>query len=242
MRRVLDQFWFPPIARALQRLTIPGIFSHYALRKKCIANLARAALESGTGQLVVLGAGFDGCALQLAGEFPQAIYWEIDHPATQRWKAWVMADVAPPGPHLIPADLSADVLPTNALRGSFFDSQAASFWIAEGLLMYFPEPVVQSLIGAISDLTTAGSGFVFSFMEKRPDGRIRFREQSRLVNWWLRRRGEPFLWSATRDEVRELLRSWHNFAFFDHADLRALGHFDDHAPLAAGEILCLATR
>ncbi|MDQ3117752.1 MAG: SAM-dependent methyltransferase, partial [Verrucomicrobiota bacterium] len=196
----------------------------------------------GARQVVVLGAGFDGCALQWAGEFPQANFWEIDHPATQRWKAQVLGSADARRLHLVPADLSAGVLPGEALRGSDFDSKAVSFWIAEGLLMYFSESVVQSLIGAISNLTNAGSGLAFSFMEKRDDGRIRFREQSPLVNWWLGRRGEPFLWSASRDEVRELLHSWKDVTFFDDKDLRALGQLEADVPLAAGEIICFATR
>ena len=40
-------------------------------------------------------------------------------------------------------------------------------------------------------------------MEKQSDGRIRFDSQSKLVDWWLHRRGEPFVWGTTRSELVE---------------------------------------
>ena len=241
-RQMIPRSGFRAVAAWIERLTIPGILRHYALRKKCLANLGRTALRGGAKQVVVLGAGFDGCALDLSREFPSANFWEVDHPATQRWKAQVMSAADSQHLHLVGADLSQGVLPTDALRASHFDSGADNFWIAEGLLMYFPESVVQSLIGAIGSLTNAGGGLAFSFMEKRDDGRIRFRKQSRLVDWWLGRRSEPFLWSASREEVRRLLHSWKDVTFFDHEDLRALGSLEDDVPLAAGEIICFTTR
>jgi O-methyltransferase involved in polyketide biosynthesis len=61
-------------------ITVPGILLHYALRKRCIAQLAREALHSGATQVVIIGAGFDALSLELQREFPDAHFWEIDHP------------------------------------------------------------------------------------------------------------------------------------------------------------------
>ena len=77
----------------------------------------------------------------------------------------------------------------------------ATFWIAEGLLMYFPADIVSSLMKTLSTLSAPGSEFAFTFMEKRSDGGIQFDSQTKLVEWWLRRRGEPFVWGTTRDEL-----------------------------------------
>jgi methyltransferase (TIGR00027 family) len=241
-RRVIHQSWFPPIAARIERLTIPGILCHYALRKKCLAGLVRAALNRGAEQVVVLGAGFDGCALELSREYPQAHFWEIDHPATQQWKARILGEIDRHRIHLIAADLNQGALPTDALAATHFNPEAVSFWIAEGLFMYFPETVVLALIGSITNLATAGSGVAFSLMEKREDGRIRFQRQSKLVDWWLGRRGEPFLWAGSRDEVKTFFSSWHDVTFFDHDDLRELEKLDREVPLAAGEIVCSANR
>ncbi len=238
--RLLLQPWSAPLARWIERRILPGIFLHYALRKKYLANLARAAGQRSVQQFVILGAGFDGCALELSRENPPARFWEIDHPATQSWKARELGKSA--RVQLLPADLGAGQLPLAALTASGFDSGAPSFWIAEGLLMYFPEKTIRTLLAAIAALAPTGSRFAFTFMEKTADGRIRFQSQTKLIDWWLRRRSEPFLWAAARAEIKELLASWSAVAFFDDHDLRALGELSPATALAVGEIICLATR
>jgi Leucine carboxyl methyltransferase len=82
--KTVRQCWFRPIAKLIERITIPGILLHYALRKKCIRELVRSALANGIAQVVILGAGFDPLSSELQGEFPTARFWEIDHPATPR--------------------------------------------------------------------------------------------------------------------------------------------------------------
>jgi hypothetical protein len=49
------------------------------------------------------------------------------------------------------------------------------------------------------------SAIIFTFMEPRRDGRIAFRHSGKLVDWWLRRRGEPFRWGILRDELSAYL-------------------------------------
>jgi hypothetical protein len=77
-------------------------------------------------------------------------------------------------------------------------------------------------------------------MEKQSDGRIRFDSQSKLVDWWLCRRGEPFLWGTTRSELVDLVRPWRAVRFFDHDDLRELKSGLAAEPIAKGEVICLA--
>ncbi len=142
--------------------------------------------------------------------------------------------------HFIPVDLSAAALDTEALIKSSFDLTHRTFWIAEGLLMYLPADVVSSLMRTLGSLSAPGSHFAFTFMEKRGDGRIRFDSQSKLVDSWLRGRGEPFLWACTRDELADLIRPWHIVRFFDHDDLRKMESGLADKPIAKGEVICLA--
>ena len=69
---------------------LPGILLHYALRKRFIEESARAFLERGGQQLVVLGAGFDTLAARIAEERPGVVCVEVDHPATQETKRRVL--------------------------------------------------------------------------------------------------------------------------------------------------------
>jgi methyltransferase (TIGR00027 family) len=224
----------------IERVTIPGILLHYALRKKCFKELVRSALSNGISQVVILGAGFDPLSSELEREFPTARFWEIDHPATQRHKVRACCEIGIEGVHFIAVDLSAAGLDGEALIGSGFDPAKGTFWIAEGLLMYFPADVVSSLMRTLSSLSAPGSQLAFTFMEKQRDGRIRFDSQTKLVTWWLRTRGEPFLWGTTQNELAEFIQPWHVIRFFDHNDLRKIEPELTDEVIAKGEVICLA--
>jgi methyltransferase (TIGR00027 family) len=142
--------------------------------------------------------------------------------------------------HCVPVDLSATGLDREALVKSGFDPAQPTFWIAEGLLMYLQADVVLSLMRTLSSLSTPGSRFVFTFMEKQGDSRLRFHSQSKLVDWWLRGRGEPFLWGVTRGDLVEFARPWRVIQFLDHHDLRQMESGLADEPIARGEVICLA--
>jgi methyltransferase (TIGR00027 family) len=238
--KIVRQSWFRPIARLIERLTIPGILLHYVLRKKCIRELVRSALANGIAQVVVLGAGFDPLSSELQREFPSAQFWEIDHPATQRHKVRACSEIGIERVHFVAIDLSAAGLDREALIISGFDPAKRTFWIAEGLLMYFPADIVSSLMKTLSSLSAPGSEFAFTFMEKQRDGQIRFDSQTKLVDSWLRRRGEPFLWATTRSELAMFIQPWRVIRFFDHNDLRNMESGLADEVLAKGEVICLA--
>jgi len=237
---IVRQDWFRPIAKLIDRITIPGILLHYGLRKKCIADLVRSALINGATQVVIIGAGFDPLSFELHPDFPDAQFWEIDHPATQRHKLRAFPKIDVDRLHFVPADLATATLDKEALIKSSFDPAQRTFWIAEGLLMYLPANLVASLMNKVGNISAPGSQFAFTFMEKLADGRIHFDPQSKLVDWWLSRRGEPFLWGTTRSEVVDFVRPWRVIRFFDHNDLRKIvsGLADQH--VAKGEVICLA--
>jgi methyltransferase (TIGR00027 family) len=238
--KIVRQNSFRPIARLIERFTIPGILLNYALRKKCISELARSALANGVAQVAILGAGFDSLSSEFQREFPPAQFWEIDHPATQRHKVRACSEIGIERVHFIAVDLSAAGLDREALIRSGFDPAKRTFWIAEGLLMYFSADIVASLVKTLTGLSAPGSQFAFTFMEQQPDGHIRFDSQTKLVDWWLRKRGEPFLWGTTRSELAQLIGPWQLIRFFDHNDLRTMESRFGNEVIAKGEIICLA--
>jgi methyltransferase (TIGR00027 family) len=237
---IVRQDWFRPVAKLIERVTIPGILLHYVLRKKCIAGLVRSALINGATQVVIIGAGFDPLSFELHQEFPVAQFWEIDHPATQRHKRRALAKIGAERLHFVTMDLSAATFDSETLINHSFDPTQRAIWIAEGLFMYLTPDVASLLMKTSKSLSTPGSQFVFTFMEKQSDARIRFDSQSKLVDWWLRRRGEPFLWGSTRGELVDIVRPWRVTRFFDHNDLRELASELTAEPIAKGEVICLA--
>jgi len=238
--KIVRQDWFRPIAKLIERITIRGILLHYVLRKKCIAGLVRSAVINGATQVVIIGAGFDPLSFELHQEFPGVHFWEIDHPATQRYKVRTFSKIDAERLHFVAMDLSTTAFDSEALIKNSFDSTERAVWIAEGLLMYLTLERVSSLMRTLKSLSAPGSRFVFTFMEKQSDGRIRFDSQSKLVDWWLCRRGEPFLWGTTRNELVDLVRPWRVVRFFDDDDLRELTSGLADEPLVKGEVICLA--
>ncbi len=238
--KILRQGWFRPIAKLIERMTIPGILLHYILRKKCIAGLVRSALINGATQVVVIGAGFDPLSFELHQDFRAARFWEIDHPATQRHKLRAFPKIGLERLHFVAVDLNATAFDREALVKSSFDPTQRTCWIAEGLLMYLPQDVVSLLMRTLKTLSAPSSHFAFTFMEKERDDRIRFDSQTKLVDWWLRGRGEPFLWGTTRGELVDFVRPWRVIRFFDHDDLREMESGLADEAIAKGEVICLA--
>ena len=238
--KLLRRSWFWQVAAVCERLTIPGVLRHYALRKKCIAQLACEAAAEGISQIVVLGAGFDGLGIELRRKFADLQVWEIDHPATQRWKASVVNSAETDRIHFVPADLSVAGVTEALLISAGFDRKRKTLWIAEGLLMYFSEGTVVRLLEQARKLSAPASGFVFTFMVRDPKGRIRFREQRKLVDWWLRNRSEPFRWGIESDNVAKFIAPWRVLGIYDDRDLRKMDSANGNKTLARGELICLA--
>lgn len=235
--KIARRRWFFHVALMIERFTIPGILRHYALRKKCLAELVRAGLSDGIDQVVVLGAGFDPLGLELYDEFEDVQFWEIDRPATQQHKAREIRDIDPLRFHFVAADLQSSKIDAALLAD--FNLAKRTIWIAEGLLMYLSGDVVAQQFEAIGRLSGPGSRFAFTFMERQSNGRIRFRTQTKLVDWWLERCDESFSWGVNRRELPEFIHPWRIVRIFNDTDLRELGSLSPHISLAAGELICL---
>src|SRR6476659_8322177 len=106
--------------------------------------------------------------------------------------------------------------------------------------MYFPTDVVSSLMKTLRTVSAPGSEFAFTFMLKQGDGQLRFDSQTKLVDSWLRRRGEPFLWGTTRSELANNVSPWRVIRFYDHNDLRNMESGLSGEIIAKGEVICLA--
>lgn len=197
-----DKHWGRSLVRALEAATVPGIIAHYLARKGAIEALAA---EGNLRQLAVLGAGFDTLALRMAARHPERSVWELDHPATQAWKirAATACEFQKPNLQFLGRDFS-----TAEGRLLFEpDRQQETFWVAEGLLMYFPESVVKDFFRTIHLGSKPGSRVAFTFLEPREDGRVDFCRRSRPLHLWLKIQKEPFQWGIHREKVPEFLSS-----------------------------------
>lgn len=188
--------------RTLERAVLPGIVAHYLARKQWIEQRALEALDAGCTQFVVLGAGFDTLAWRLHQTRPDVNFMELDHAATQRPKSRAL--VRGRNVTFVPVDLTR-TLPAEALRGHpHFDARRRTFWIAEGLFMYFAPARVKEILWDVAHLS--GSEIAFTFMAPGRDGRATFRGGSAVIDAWLRLRHESFAWSIAPDSLAEFIR------------------------------------
>jgi methyltransferase (TIGR00027 family) len=201
LSRLLRKDWFARLCKLLERATLPGICLHFALRKQILRRHAQDAIAAGCTQVIVLGAGLDTLCLELKAAQPALRCIEIDHPATQAAKRAASAkqDIV-----FIAADLARQQLAPLLRTHPAFRADAPTLFIAEGLLMYMPLDAVRSLF---AQLATAAphSRVAFTWFEPLADGRPGFRRPSRLIDSWLRWRGEPFLSCMARSELTRFL-------------------------------------
>ncbi|HEX8708492.1 MAG TPA: SAM-dependent methyltransferase [Pyrinomonadaceae bacterium] len=199
----LNHGWLRPLSAALERATIPGIKLHYALRKRYLEEVARAALAGGIRQQVVIGAGFDTLALRLHEDFPAARFFEIDHSATQAAKRRVLdADgQAARNMHFVALDVARESLQERLLGHTDYRADDDTLFVVEGLLMYLSPAHVDAILRFVRRHSGRESVLAFTFMETQADGRIGFRGSSKAVDLWLRLHGESFKWGMRRDSI-----------------------------------------
>jgi methyltransferase (TIGR00027 family) len=186
------------LLRRFEALVMPGISLHYLLRKTFIDEESRKLLDAGrVGQVVVLGAGFDTLALRLHRLYPQVSFFELDHPATQQAKLRALDSrqfALGPNLHFRPADFTQRNLGQILLTHSLYDASAPTLFIAEGVLVYLLEAEVKKVFQCAHSHAGPQSFFAFSFMEMAPNGKLELQRPHALIDYFLKRNNELFLW------------------------------------------------
>jgi len=233
---LLRQAWFRGLCGLLEAATLPGICLHFALRKQLLRRHAQELLAAGCTQVIVLGAGFDTLCMELKAIRPDLCCIEIDQAATQSAKR----TAAGSGIGFIAADLAREELGALLASHPGFRADASTLFVAEGLLMYMPLEAVRGLFAQMA-AAAPRSRVAFTWLDPLPDGRPGFRRRSRLVDAWLRWRGEPFLSSQARGGLADFLAD----AGFVLEKLNDSGDLLDGADMAArpieGEYIALAS-
>jgi methyltransferase (TIGR00027 family) len=215
--RLLERSWYRGLMRRIESVTVPGIFLHYLMRKLFIEDAVRRALADtsvGARQVVIIGAGLDtlGARLALEGTVAGGKVIEVDHPLTQSVKRRALARHARQSTNLelVELDLTARPLDATLRASSSFDPKLPTVFVAEGLLMYLAPEEVDAFFRTLRDLAAPGSRVVFTFMESEREERIRFKNLPRwyapVLDFWLRRVGEPMRWAIDRAQLEPYLR------------------------------------
>ena len=171
-----------------------------------------AAIGRGARQVVVLGAGLDTFAYRRPAAAADVQVFEVDHPATQRWKRERLEEAGiavPAGVRHVPVDFERDELGM-ALRAAGFDPAVPTAFSWLGVVVYLPHDVVMRTLRTLRELGAPGSVVVFDYVNAPPPLAL----HRRAVLAFLKRRfaklGEPW-------------RSFHDGTALA-ADLRAMGY------------------
>lgn len=192
---------------------LPGQFEAFAHRKTFCERQAREGIGEDASQILVLGAGYDTMGWRMAPEFPGVNFFEIDHPATARFKArGIEAMRQRDNLFLIAEDLGErkleDVLKANEL----WDRSARTVIVAEGLVMYLPPEAVRDLFYQCAVVAGVGSRIAFSYIPSGADGRPDAGRWTGLMLWLQKVVGEPWIWSIRPEELGPFLEKtgWTN--------------------------------
>ncbi len=230
------------ILKTIERCSIPGLYLHFALRKKLIESIVQGVIEKGAvRQVVVIAAGFDPLAAALHKKHADVKFFEIDHPATQERKKAALADA---GPNLFfcPADLTKTGI-ADALARAGFNAGHPTVFIAEGITMYLDARQLDKFfVGIRASAQHPDSSLIFTYMARSPLGVIGFDSQTALARLWLQLQGEPMKWGIEPENIPMFLTA-RGFALKrDHsaADLSARFMTGKNNRLAKGENICWA--
>ena len=135
-----------------------------ALRSRYAEDRLAAAVESGVRQYVVLGAGLDTFAYRNPHAERGLRVFEVDHPATQRWKRAQLesAGIALlPSLTFAPVDFETQDL-AEQLRGAGFRFDRPAFFSLLGVVIYLTEAAAMQTLRLVS-ACAPGTEIVFEF-------------------------------------------------------------------------------
>jgi methyltransferase (TIGR00027 family) len=198
-----------PLRAILQRYAdwrAPGARSSAIARTRFIDDVVRGAIEEGTQQLVLLGAGYD-CRAHRLSELHDARVFEVDRAETQAAKRQGIESARERGTRrdvrYVPVDFGTDDLAAS-LTSAGWDRTRASIVVWEGVTNYLTEAGVAKVLTLIGG-AAAGTLLVFTYVHRGViDGTARFDGADKLLRN-VRRLGEPWTFGLRPDEVGDFL-------------------------------------
>ncbi len=132
------------------------------LRARYAEDALERAVAAGVDQVVILAAGLDTTALRRTVDLPGATFWEVDHPATQRWKRRRLGARATAAQRFVPVVFGEDDL-AYALLDAGIDPARPIFVNWLGCTYYLPEAAASQTLAALAAVAAPGSRVVLDY-------------------------------------------------------------------------------
>lgn len=165
-----------------------------AVRSRFAEDRLAAAVERGVRQYVVLGAGLDTFAYRNPHAQAGLRVFEVDHPATQRWKRSRLqeAGIAVTDESVfVPVDFETDSL-AERLRSAGLNPNAPAFFSLLGVVIYISRPALAATIAVVRSFAPGSEiAFEFSLPTEMLSERERESREQSLVR--MQALGEPWV-------------------------------------------------
>jgi methyltransferase (TIGR00027 family) len=192
------------LARATAR-DRPWLRLFIAIRHRFAEDGLAAAIERGTGQVVVLGAGLDTFAYR--NPYAGVRVFEVDFPATAAWKAVRLREAGiavPPGTVFAACDFEREDFLDRLVAGGF-DTTRPAYFIWLGVVPYLTRDAIVTTLRRIG--TVPGAEVVFDYPTPMTGLPWRARRLRRRFERRVAALGEPLTVTFEPYELAELLRS-----------------------------------
>jgi methyltransferase (TIGR00027 family) len=177
------------VERAATTLSL-GLVTHLLLRTRAIDDAVIAEVTAGVRQLVILGAGLDARAHRMSELAPVSVY-EVDHPATQRYKTERSTDLPQKAHALVyvGVDFERDDL-EGRLEAAGHRLFEPTMWIWEGVTPYLTREAIGATLDVIARRSHASS--VLAMTYGTPEMTSWGGTPKKVIPSILRVLGEPF--------------------------------------------------
>jgi len=184
---------------------LPGARTSAIARTRLIDDALLAALQTGIGQVVILGAGFDCRAYRLA-PLRAATVFEVDFPATLRAKLSGLRQIVsdlPEHVRFVEIDFNQQELPEVLARAGFDPTRAVVF-LWEGVTNYLTADAVDTVLHYVAGCHS-GTQLIFSYVDSAVlDGSVRFEGAPRILDD-VSRLNEPWTFGLSPNEASAFL-------------------------------------
>ena len=183
---------------------------HYVnARTHHIDALLKQAADTGTAQVIILGAGFDSRGYRFTHAYPRLRFFEVDLPATIEWKKEKVIRIFGRTPETVvyaPIDFNTQKL-GDVLEEVGYDRKKKSTFIWEGVTMYINEEACRDTLNFIRNHANPGSNVVFDYI-LRPilEGKYEGFCGAEYAAATVEAHGEPYVCGWTAREAEEMIR------------------------------------
>lgn len=209
--------------RKINRSLVNGIVCTVLGRSQFTEDRIDALLKKkAVKQFVLLGAGLDSFAYRRSDLVGAVQVFEIDHPATQKYKLEATRRIGlapPPNLHYLPCDFETDSIRDVLLRSDYSPKKKTVFgWL--GIVQYLTSEAIEKVLAELATCAPAGSEIVFDFYDDGAFGPNPPADAKKIMAA-AARRGEVMVSGHNPDSLKKILKKqgWELTEVLSPADL-----------------------